>query len=152
MTALTSLYPDEAARAVRAEAALPGTYAEVAARSGLTEEQSLAALHVLRGAGRVVLDRGVYSKATPERTAGCFGDCMRAENWSQLAACLLLAMQLNRWPNPAFAMCRISTVPWPYSYTIRCTPTASRARMRRRRATASASKSTRCGALGARGA
>ena len=67
MTALTSLYPDEAARAVRAEAALPGTYAEVAARSGLTEEQALAALHVLRGAGRVVLDRGVFSRATPEQ-------------------------------------------------------------------------------------
>ena len=67
MTALASLYPDEAARAVRAEAALPGTYAEVAARSSLTEEQAMAALHVLRGAGRVVLDRGVYSKATPEQ-------------------------------------------------------------------------------------
>lgn len=67
MTALTSLYPDEAARAVRAEAALPGTYAEVAARSGLTEEQAMAALHVLRGAGRVVLDRGVFSRATPEQ-------------------------------------------------------------------------------------
>ena len=67
MTALSSLYPDEAARAVRAEAALPGTYAEVAARSGLTEEQALAALTMLHGAGRAVRSGVVFSRATPEQ-------------------------------------------------------------------------------------
>lgn len=67
MTALSSLYPDEAARAVRAEAALPGTYAEVAARSGMSDVDALAALHVLRGAGRVVRAGVVFSRATPEQ-------------------------------------------------------------------------------------